>query len=151
MISWCSAGQRLSTALRVAIYTVPRRSAFIRPLPISRAVQTRAPLICGAAPSTKQKSRNSAQSSRPSQVPKKAAQDSFYAPEAVTFPSLGASAAVANALQQAGFTRPSTVQVLETAALSLRTRTPLCYTWAQWSPSTCPMCCYSGTSSASAS
>lgn len=113
MISWCSAGQRLSATLRVAICSVSRRSVFIRPQPTVRALQTRAPVVCGGAPSTKSKAGSSAQSSRPSPVPKKAAQDSFYAPEAVTFTSLGSSPAVGEALQHAGFTRPSTVQVVE--------------------------------------
>lgn len=111
MISWCSAGQRLSATLRVAICSVSRRSVFIRPQPTSRALQTRTPVFCAGAPSTKSKAGSSAQSSRPKPVPKKAAQDSFYAPEAVTFTSLGSSPAVGEALHHAGFTRPSTVQV----------------------------------------
>ncbi|KAL3143476.1 hypothetical protein ABBQ38_002284 [Trebouxia sp. C0009 RCD-2024] len=112
MITWCSAGLRLSTAVRVAISSVRGRSAVGRPQPVFRALQTRAPVICAAAPPTKLKARKSAQSSSPSQVPKKATQDSFYAPEAVTFKSLGASVAVTEALQHAGFTKPSTVQEL---------------------------------------
>lgn len=127
MISWCSAGQRLYATLRVAVCLVPRRSAFIRPQPTLRALQTRAPVICGAASPSKVKAGNSTQSSRPSPVPKKAAQDSFYAPEAVTFTSLGASAGVGEALQHAGFIRPSTVQVLERSPLSYKPQPQLCW------------------------
>ena len=42
----------------------------------------------------------------------KAAQASFFAPEGVSFFSLKLQTSVAQALQQAGFAQPSTVQVL---------------------------------------
>ena len=112
MTAWCLAGQRLSTAVRITVSHASRHSAFTRsPIP-NTALHARPLTVCGLAPPAPARSRDTASKSRQSNKPQKAAHDSFYAPDSVSFESLRILPAVAEALQHGGFIRPSTVQVL---------------------------------------
>ena len=111
MTTWCLAGQRLSTVLRVAAFTVHRHSAYARVHTSTSAWYTRSRIVCGAAPAVKPKYKDAALKARQNSPPKKAVHDSFYAPDNVTFASLRTLPAVAEALHNGGFSTPSTVQV----------------------------------------
>lgn len=111
MTSWCLAGQRLSTAVRVGFFAVSRQSACARAQTPSTASYTRSFTVCGAGSPALAKSRDTAPKSKHNALPKKAAQDSFFAPDNVTFESLRLSPAVIEALHHGGFIQPSTVQV----------------------------------------
>ena len=111
MTSWCLAGQRLSTAVRIGFFAVSRQSACTRAQSLFTASYTRSFTVCGAESPALAKSRDTAPKSKQNALPKKAAQDTFFAPDNVTFESLRASPAVVEALHHGGFIQPSTVQV----------------------------------------
>ncbi len=111
MTSWCLAGQRLSTAVRVAVLPTSRQSAFARLYPSVVAPYTRSLTVSRSVPLARALSGDATLKSRQKSSPKKAAHDTFYAHDSITFESLRTTPAVADALQHGGFSRPSTVQV----------------------------------------
>lgn len=111
MTSWCLAGQRLSTAVRIGFFAVSRQTACTRAQTPFTASHTRSFTICGAGSPALVKSRDTAPNSKQNALPNKAAQDSFFAPDNVTFESLRLSPVVVESLHHGGFIQPSTVQV----------------------------------------
>lgn len=122
MTSWCLARQILCTAFRLTATAGHRRA-----LPVRVCVRAQrsvfpgyrhASTVCAATAAAKLRPNDNSAKNRQIKPPKKAESDSFYAPDTVTFASLGISAAVTASLQNAGFSRPSTVQELSVPVLA---------------------------------
>ena len=116
MTSWSLARQSLWTGFRLASAAAGHR----RILPVRTCVRGQragasrcapSPIVCAATAAAKSRTSNASPKNREIKPPKKAERDNFYAADTVTFESLQLSAAVAASLQNAGFSKPSTVQV----------------------------------------
>lgn len=98
-----------------------RQNACTRAQTPFTASYTRSFTVCSTESPVLAKSRDTAPKSKQNALPKKAAQDTFFAPDNVTFESLRVSPAVVEALHHGGFIQPSTVQELAMPVLSAGT------------------------------
>lgn len=104
-----AAGHALKLAARTALLARPglRYGRFSPVLRYSQSPSRVARICTAAAPARAAVSQSQARESI------KAAHNTFYAPEGVQFDHLALQPAIVQALLQAGFVRPSTVQVLQ--------------------------------------
>ena len=104
-----AAGHQLGrTAARLALFTKPSLRCVSPSAPKHSCIRFRSARICTSATASQARA---AAFPTPTRDSIKAAHDTFYAPEGVQFHNLTLHQGVVHALLQAGFERPSTVQV----------------------------------------